>query len=81
MYLPLTTGPAEWWLTEFEDEWPYTVAPADVYFSRSANQDRLTRPPVTRFVATPYPTDATAYALAAVMIVPPLWIRLRRRPS
>src|SRR5206468_3750680 len=31
--LPESTGPAECWLTEFEDAWPYKVAPADVYFA------------------------------------------------
>jgi hypothetical protein len=31
--LPANTGPASWWLTEFEDRWPYRAAPADVYFS------------------------------------------------
>jgi Uncharacterized protein conserved in bacteria (DUF2330) len=77
--LPETTGPAQWWLTEFEDEWPYKVAPADVYFSPAANQDIVRREPIVRFVSSAYPTDATAYALAAVIILPPVWIRLRRR--
>jgi hypothetical protein len=77
--LPETTGPAEWWLTEFEDEWPYQVAPGDVYFSRAANQDIVRREPIARYVSAPYPTDATVYALAAVIILPPVWIRLRRR--
>ena len=77
--LPETTGPSEWWLTEFEDEWPYQVAPGDVYFSRAANQDIVRREPIPRYVSAPYPTDATAYALAAVIILPPVWIRLRRR--
>jgi Uncharacterized protein conserved in bacteria (DUF2330) len=77
--LPETTGPAEWWLTEFEDEWPYKVAPADVYFSRSKNQDALKREPIVRFVSLPYPTDATSYALVIVVILPALWLRLWRR--
>jgi hypothetical protein len=77
--LPETTGPEEWWLTEFEDEWPYKVAPGDVYFSRAANQDIVRREPIARYVSAPYPTDAAAYALAAVILLPPVWIRLRRR--
>jgi hypothetical protein len=77
--LPETTGPAEWWLTEFEDEWPYKVAPADVYFSRSAGQDILKREPIIRYVSASYPTDGAAYALIAVAIIMPLWTRLRRR--
>jgi hypothetical protein len=79
--LPEATGPAEWFLTEFEDHWAYKLAPADVYFARSANQEALRRPPVARYVSAPYPTDATAYALAAALIAPPLWRRLCRRFS
>jgi hypothetical protein len=79
--LPADTGPREWWLTEFEEEWPYKVAPADVYFSRSANQDTLKRDPIIRYVAAAYPVDGATYALVATMIVVPLWSRLRRRRS
>ena len=32
--LPAATGPAQWWLTEFTDDWPYAKAAGDVYFSR-----------------------------------------------
>jgi hypothetical protein len=76
--LPETTGPAEWFLTEFEDNWPYRVAPSDVYFSHGADQSTLERPPVIEYVSAPYPTDVTVYALAAVMFLPPLWRRVRR---
>jgi hypothetical protein len=31
--LPENTGPKTWWLTEFEDIWPYSKAAGDVYFS------------------------------------------------
>ena len=41
--LPLTTGPVDWWLTEFEDKWPYSVAPGDLYFSPSLKQAPLVR--------------------------------------
>jgi hypothetical protein len=77
--LPETTGPAEWFLTEFEDQWAYKLAPADVYFSRAPNQDSLKRPPQTQYVATPYPTDGSAYAFALALLLPPVWLRLRRR--
>jgi hypothetical protein len=40
---PANTGPDQWWLTEFEDQWPYRAAPADLYFSRDPNQDVLQR--------------------------------------
>jgi hypothetical protein len=76
--LPATTGPAEWWLTEFEDNWPYKVAPADVYFSRSLNQDALKREPIIQYVTAPYPTDAAAYVFTAVVLVPGL-LRWRRK--
>jgi hypothetical protein len=75
--LPENTGPAAWWLTEFEDEWPYRVAPADVYFSRSESQSPLKRPPMIEYVALPFPTDLTAYALAAAVLLPPLVRRVR----
>jgi hypothetical protein len=39
--LPKTTGPAKMWLTEFVDNWPYGQAPGDVYFSESADQQRI----------------------------------------
>jgi hypothetical protein len=77
--LPEKTGPDEWWLTEFEDRWPYKVAPADVYFSKAADQSSVKREPVIRYVSAPYPTDATAYALAAALLLPPLWLRWRRK--
>lgn len=77
--LPENTGPAQWWLTEFEDNWPYKVAPADVYFSRDTNQDTVQRPPIFRYSSVSLPTDVMAYALAAIVILPPLVRRMRRR--
>ncbi len=78
--LPEPTGPAEWWLTEFEDYWPYRAAPADVYFSRDPDQGTVKRPPIIEYVSAPFPTDVTAYALAAAVVVPPL-LRRARRPG
>jgi hypothetical protein len=76
--LPEGTGPAEWWLTEFEDPWPYRVAPADLYFSRDPSQRAVKRPPIIQYVSSPWPTDVTAYALAGVLVLPPLLRRARR---
>jgi hypothetical protein len=76
--LPATTGPAEWWLTEFEDNWQYTTAPADVYFSRDADQGVVKRPVHVQYVAAPWPTDVTVYALAALTVVPFVVRRVRR---
>jgi hypothetical protein len=75
--LPEATGPADWWLTEFEDDWPYRPAPADVYFSQAADQSPIKRPPIIEYVASPVPTDVTAYALAAALVLPPLLRRVR----
>jgi hypothetical protein len=77
--LPPSTGPAEWWLTEFEEYWPYRVAPADLYFARDADQSTLKRPPIIQYVAAPLPTDVTVYAIAGGVILPSLWRRLRGR--
>jgi hypothetical protein len=77
--LPKDTGPAEWWLTEFEDRWPYKAAPADVYFSRGPDQSPVKRRPIVEYVSSPWPSDVTGYALAAVLVAPPLIRRMRGR--
>jgi hypothetical protein len=79
--LPPTTGPAEWWLTEFEDDWPYRAAPADVYFRRAADQGPVKRPPIVEYTATAWPTDVMACALAVAVVAPPLLRRARRRTA
>jgi Uncharacterized protein conserved in bacteria (DUF2330) len=76
--LPPTTGPSDWWLTEFEDDWPYHSAPADVYFSRGRDQSPIQRPPIIEYVSSPWPADGMVYALAAVVIAPLLFRRFHR---
>jgi hypothetical protein len=76
--LPQTTGPAELWLTEFEDDWSYRAAPADVYFARDTDQAPVRRPPVYARASSPWPTDVAGYALAAALVVPPVVRRVRR---
>jgi hypothetical protein len=76
--LPKATGPAKWWLTEFEDKWRYLVAPADVHFSRASDQTTVKRDPILEYVSSSWPTDVTGYAIAAVVILPPLVRRVRR---
>jgi hypothetical protein len=76
--LAQTAGPKDWWLTEFEDHWPHRVAPADLYFSVSATQDTLKRPPITVYVISNIPNDVSIFAIAALMICPLLVRRLRR---
>jgi hypothetical protein len=77
--LPDAKAHADWWLTEFEDDWPYQLAPADVTFSRTAVQAPVKRPPIYEYVAAPLPTDVTIYAIFAVVLVPPLLRRVRRQ--
>jgi hypothetical protein len=76
--LPETTGPAAWWLTEFEDDWPYQVAPADVHFARGPDQLPVKRPPILEYVAAPVPTDVMVFAIMGAVILPPLLRRVRR---
>jgi len=78
LQLPATTGPGAWWLTEFEDAWPYRAAPGDVYFSRSTHQDIVKRPPIIQYVSAPWSTDIMTYAIVAVVFGPPLLRRVRR---
>jgi hypothetical protein len=79
LWLPETTGPAEWWMTEFEDHWPYKVAPADVYFSPSELQGDVRRPPIIQYVRGPAMPDAMPFVFAAAIAVSFLASRLRNR--
>jgi len=74
--LPESSGPAQWWLTEFEDNWPYQIAPADLYFTASVNQDAVKRPPVLQYVSTD--GDITLFAVVAVVVMPLYWRRRKR---
>jgi hypothetical protein len=75
--LPADTGPKTFWLTEYEDRWPYEAAPADVYFSRDPDQRTRHRP--VQYVAMAWAGDASVYALGAAVVLPPLVRRARRR--
>jgi hypothetical protein len=77
--LPDTTGPADWWLTEFEDNWPYRVAPSDVYFSPSKDQSAVRRPPIVRYVSSGEARDVTPFVVAVAMGLTFLVGRLRNR--
>lgn len=69
--LPAASGPSQWWLTEFEDHWPYARAAGDVYFSRDSSQRTLKRKNITA-------ARSTDVALAAVALLG-LTMPLRRR--
>jgi hypothetical protein len=77
--LPANTGSASWWLTEFEDRWPYRAAPADLYFSRDPNQHTLHRRAIIQYVSSGWPSDVSVYAIAAVVVLPPLVRSVRRK--
>lgn len=78
--LPETTGPAEWWLTELENYWPYRVMPADVYFSRSPDQSSRRRDPIIEYVMNDDDRRPDTGTLAVmVLALPPLAWQLRRR--
>jgi hypothetical protein len=75
--LPAETSPEHWWLTEFEDNWAYKAAPADVYFSRSADQTTKKRPAIIQYVASPWPGDVMTYAAALLVVIPVVFRRRR----
>jgi hypothetical protein len=78
--LPETTGPQAYWLTEFEDHWPYRISSADLYFATSAEQKTLERQPIIHYVALPTKQEVAFYALVAIVAVPLYLRRFRRRP-
>jgi len=75
--LPNTTGPTDWWLTEFEDNWPYKVAPSDVYFSRSNDQQPIKRDPIIHYVNGKQAPDVMPFVFAAMIAFSCLVTRLR----
>lgn len=76
--LPASTGPEEWWLTEFEDNWAYRVAPADVYFAKAADQATVKRPPIIQYVSTETPVDLTTCVFIVAVIAGPTFRRFVR---
>lgn len=76
--LPDATGPAAFHLTEFEDDWAYRAAPADVTFAPSGDQTPVKREPLVEYVQAPLPPDAATVALG-VAVVGALGLRFARR--
>lgn len=76
--LPAGAAPGEWWLTEFEDAWPYAKAPSDLYFTRNPKQDTLERPPVVVYTARDGSTSDAALAVVSAFAIP-MFFRRRRR--
>lgn len=76
--LPENVGPNKWFLTEFEDNWPYKLAPADVHFSRSTSQESIQRKPIIEYVSRAKAPDAGLFLVAVTIVFPPLLSRARR---
>ena len=55
---PDSTLPGRWWLTEFEDRWPYATAPGDLWFSPAPHNIRIRR------TTAPSPLDLSLPAAA-----------------
>jgi len=66
--LPANSGPARWWLTEFEDHWPYGVAPGDLYFAHAKSQETITRRTAANGTGTDISLGA-GLALACVVLL------------
>jgi hypothetical protein len=66
--IPALAATTEWWLTEFEDAWPYKIAPADLYFAKTDTQDAVEREPV--YGAVSDGKSEIGYALAAAALLP-----------
>jgi hypothetical protein len=72
--LPPSSGPARWWLTEFEDRWPYAIAPGDLYFAPARTQA-----PVLRWADANATHDASiGLCLALAGLV---WLRKKHGPA
>ena len=54
--------PAKWRVTEFEDVWPYRRAMADLYFSKSADQGEMKRPPIVVYASSRGAVDVVMLA-------------------
>lgn len=74
--LPDAALPKDAWLTEFEDRWPYRVAPGDLWFSKAASQTNVRREPTV--IYTYAPRSEMPFALSTIALAPLAW-RLRRR--
>ncbi|HEY8072651.1 MAG TPA: DUF2330 domain-containing protein [Labilithrix sp.] len=71
--------PSDWWLTEFEDPWPYRNNPADLYFAKSGDQSTLKRPPMVEYTLRDDDDRGASFALSLAGVVA-LVRRRRARP-
>lgn len=68
--IPESSGPAKTWLSEFEHDWPYGLAPGDVYFEPTAKSIKRS----TAGMAF----DPTMVIVGAWALLPALWRTARR---
>ncbi len=71
--LPLDSGPAKYWLTEFEDRWRYEIAPSDLYFSKSKENIPIDKPPVQRYSQSGS-GSFSLLAIVGVLAIPALYL-------
>jgi hypothetical protein len=71
--LPPGSAPTKWWLTEFEDAWPYEKAAGDVYFSPAEKQKTITRDGFAHSSRI----DASGFLMAACL----LWVMGSKRQA
>lgn len=82
LQLPSDIGPTDWWLTEFEDRWPYAQAPSDLLFRRSADQTPVQRVPRIEYYHSTLLSLLPCVMLLALFGAPLLMmVRLLRRPA
>ncbi len=74
--LPLDSGPAKYWLTEFEDRWRYEIAPSDLFFSKSKENIPIDKPPVQRYSQSGS-GSFSLLAIVGVLAIPALYRRLK----
>jgi hypothetical protein len=75
------TGPAQWFLTEFEDWWQYKPAPSDLEFASNPDQQPLEREPIIQYVSTGASPDITVCLLFAVLFGSRVVRRVSRTPG
>jgi Uncharacterized protein conserved in bacteria (DUF2330) len=76
--LPAAAPPAEWWLTEFEDDSSPRPGKEDLFFTASEDARPFERPPHIQYVSLSPPECVLCYALMACVALPLLGWRCRR---
>lgn len=67
-----------WWLTEFEDHWPYRPAPADLYFAATKENTTVARPDKIAQASPSGAYDVMPIVIIGALLMPVWWTRQRR---